>query len=155
MVIWAISHPGGLTPLVRVQCVLFAIILKTVLQLLFFFETDCPTCRLITGYLNRLADAWAGAGQLIGVSQDPEPAATRFRQDCSIGFDIVVDSDWTLSRRYDPSTVPALFLLDEEGRVTRSQIGFDKTELNELAAAMGVSGPIAERFDGNPDSKPG
>src|SRR5581483_10849379 len=110
----------------------------TVPQLLFFFETDCPTCRLIAGYLNRLADAW-GDGQVIGISQDAEPAATRFRQDCSIRFAVVVDSDWALSRQYDPSTVPALFLLDDAGRVQRSQIGFDKSELNDLAAAMGVS----------------
>jgi hypothetical protein len=129
--------------------------LSNVPQLLFFFETDCPTCRLISGYLNRLADAWGPAGRVIGISQDPEPAATAFRHDCGVRFEIVVDSDWSLSRRHDPSTVPALYLLDAEGQVVRSQIGFDKAELNDLAAAMGVTAPIATRFDGNPDSKPG
>jgi hypothetical protein len=124
-------------------------------QLLFFFETDCPTCRLISGYLNTLAAQWGTAGRVVGISQDPEPAAEAFRRDCGLQFETVIDSDWRLSRRYDPSTVPALFLLDADGRVIRSQIGFDKAELNDLAAAMGVTTTIAPRFDGNPDSKPG
>src|SRR5581483_533283 len=124
-------------------------------QLLFFFETDCPTCRLISGYVNRIAERWGASGRVVGISQDPESATQSFRSDCSVRFQTVLDTDWRLSRQYDPSTVPALFLLDAAGRVTRSQIGFDKSELNQLAAAMGITVPIAEPFDGNPDSKPG
>jgi hypothetical protein len=110
---------------------------------------------LLSGYINRLADAWSGAGCVVGISQDPEAATKAFGEDCGIRFEVRVDSDLSLSRRFDPPTVPALYLLDSAGKVIRSQIGFNKSELNELAAAMGLNNPIAERFDGNPESKPG
>ena len=118
---------------------------------LFFFETDCPTCRLMTGYLNRLSDAAA----VIGISQDPETPTEAFRQDCGIRFPIVLDRDWSISRAYGPSTVPALFLVDAEGRIAFSQVGFAKSDLNSLATILGLSQPIAAPFDGNPDAKPG
>jgi hypothetical protein len=109
----------------------------------------------MTGYLNRLFDALGDTADLVGISQDPETPTETFRQDCGIRFPIVLDRGWTISRAYDPSTVPALFLVDGVGRVGMTQIGFDKADLNDLAKAMGVNEPIAERFDGNPDTKPG
>src|SRR5262249_3342470 len=51
-------------------------------------------------------------------------------------------------------SVPALFLLDEKGHVTKSLVGFDKAGLNELAAALGHA-PIAPADDGAPAWKPG
>ena len=113
-------------------------------------ETDCPTCRLTVAYLNRLAkDA-----RVIGVSQDSEDETRQFVEQMSITIPVAIDHDLTLSRAYDPTVVPALFLLDGEGRVVRAEIGFDKETLNAIAAAMGYA-PIAEVYDGAPASKPG
>ena len=117
--------------------------------LLVFLETDCPTCRLAVPYLNKLAKQSAA---VIGISQDSETLTRQFAIQTSIAFPMEVDRDLRLSRAYDPSTVPALFLIGADGRVIRTLIGFDKEELNALAAEMGRE-TVADPYDGAPARK--
>jgi hypothetical protein len=119
--------------------------------LLVFLETDCPTCRLAVPYLNRLAQQTA---EVLGISQDSETMTRQFVSQTSAAFRIDVDSDLRLSRVYDPIAVPAFVLVGPDGYVKRAQIGFDKDELNAIAAEMGCL-PIAEAHDGAPQRKPG
>ena len=119
--------------------------------LLVFLESDCPTCRLAVSYLNRLAQQTA---RVFGVSQD-SPALTRqFKEETSAAFPLAIDEDLRLSRAYDPVSVPAFYLVGADGCIQRAEVGFDKEELNAIAAAMGA-GVIAEAHDGFPDRKPG
>ena len=118
--------------------------------LIVFFETDCPTCRLAVPYLNKLA---RGA-RVIGISQDDDAATNQVRQQLATAFPVKRDSGLTLSRRFDLRFVPSLFLLDRDGRVLRSHFGFDKSVLNEIAEQMRCA-PVADEFDGAPQSKPG
>jgi thiol-disulfide isomerase/thioredoxin len=121
------------------------------LRLLAFLQTDCPTCRLIAPYLNRLADR---GGPVIGVSQDDETLTSQFSQQLEIRFPLTRDADFQLSRQYDLVTVPTLLLLDEHDAVLRSEPGFDKGVLNEIASLF-KQPIVADPFDGNPASKPG
>ncbi|MBI1789019.1 MAG: TlpA family protein disulfide reductase [Acidobacteria bacterium] len=117
-------------------------------KLLFFFETDCPTCRLAAPYLNRLG------AKVTAISQDGEEATAEFVRQTGLRMRVEVDDGLRLSRRFDPEFVPALYLLDGQGQVLESHVGFDKEVLNRLAAALG-SGPIADPYDGAPSRKPG
>src|SRR5262249_32903615 len=119
--------------------------------LLIFFETDCPTCQLALPYFNALN---GDSIQVIGISQDDEARTGEFVRQMSMSYRIELDRGLRLSRAFDPQTVPATFLLDAQGQVTRSLIGFDKAGMNEMAAAMGHS-PIAPADDGAPAWKPG
>ena len=119
--------------------------------LLVFLETDCPTCRLAIPYLNKLARQTA---PVIGISQDSEILTRQFAEQTSIAFPVEVDRDLQMSRAYDPVAVPAFFLINVDGHVIRTQIGFSKEELNALAADMGRE-PIADPYDGSPSWKPG
>ena len=120
-------------------------------RLLFFFQTDCPTCQLISPYLNRASEQGAS---IAGVSQDDEPSTQAFTSAMAIRFPVEIDRDLRVSRRYDPVAVPTLVLLDDQDRVVQACTGFDKTALNALAATLGC-GPIARHDDGAPPSKPG
>ncbi|MBI3207311.1 MAG: TlpA family protein disulfide reductase [Candidatus Solibacter usitatus] len=120
-------------------------------SLLFFFETDCPTCRLIAPYLNRLHEA----GNVIGISQDSEGATAEFARQTGARFPVVVDRDWEISKAYDPQTVPALFLVSKDRVIEEAVVGFDKASLNHFAARFALAQEIAPEFDGNPASKPG
>ena len=120
-------------------------------RLLFFFQTDCPTCQLISPYLNRAAEQGVS---IAGVSQDDEAATQAFTSAMAIRFPVEIDRDLRLSRQYDPVAVPTVLLLDDQDAVVQSCTGFDKTALNTLAATMGVA-PIARPDDGAPPSKPG
>ena len=117
--------------------------------LLVFFETDCPTCQLALPYLNALKGA-----QVIGLSQDDEARTQDFVRQMAIAYLVVVDRGLQLSRAYDPQSVPAVFLLDEQGQAVKSLVGFDKNGLNELAVGLGHA-PIAPADDGAPAWKPG
>lgn len=118
--------------------------------LIVFFETDCPTCRLAVPYLNKLA---LGA-RVIGISQDDQATTKQFTQQLATVFPVQQDSGLALSRSFDLTFVPSLFLLGPGGRVLRSHFGFDKSVLNAIAVQMGCA-PVAEEFDGAPQNKPG
>jgi len=118
--------------------------------LLVFFETDCPTCRLAVPYLNKLARS----ARVIGISQDDEAATKRFSEQLATAFQVQRDPGLALSQAFDLTFVPSLFLIGPGGRVLRSHFGFDKSVLNEIAAQMRCA-PVADEFDGAPQSKPG
>src|SRR5215472_1443954 len=98
--------------------------------LLIFFETDCPTCQLALPYFNALA---SDSVQVIALSQDDEARTGEFVKQMAITYRVELDRGLRLSGAYDPQSVPATFLLNEKGEVTRSLIGFDKVGLNDLA----------------------
>jgi peroxiredoxin len=128
--------------------------------LLVFFEADCPTCHLTLPYLNRLSQRVRGSADVIGVSQDGESATGRIVERLTINFPVLLDRELRVSRAYDPLAAPTLFLLDRNARIIRTQIAFDKKELNEITAALCEESGIepfvlAEPYDGAPQSKPG
>jgi peroxiredoxin len=129
--------------------------------LLIFFETDCPTCHLTIPYLNRLARQLGKEDQLvIGISQDDEKATGEIIKQLTIEFPVALDKDLQVTKAYDPMAVPTLFLLGGEGEILYSQIAFDKNDLNTITAKLCEAlqrqpFTLAEKFDGNPDSKPG
>ena len=119
--------------------------------LLVFFETDCPTCQLALPYLNALS---ADKIQVIALSQDDEASTKQFIQQMGISYPVELDRGLQLSRFFNPQSVPALYLLDENGAITQTLVGFDKAGLNELAQSVGCP-TIAPANDGAPPWKPG
>lgn len=119
--------------------------------LLVFFETDCPTCQLALPYLNALHNDQI---QVIALSQDDEASTKQFVQQMGIHYPVELDRGLTLSREFDPQSVPTFYLLDDQGAVTQTLVGFDKAGLNELAQSLGQP-PIAPANDGAPAWKPG
>jgi hypothetical protein len=120
-------------------------------RLLVFLQTDCPTCQLITPYLNTLAEDGIAVR---GFSQDDAAATAAFTLAMHVAFPITVDEGLRESRHYGPTAVPTLFLLDDEGSVVRSEAGFDKERLNAIAVALGRPA-VASPHDGAPSHKPG
>jgi peroxiredoxin len=118
--------------------------------LLVFFETDCPTCRLAVPYLNKLARR----ARVIGISQDEDAATKQFTEQFATAFPVQQDPGLVLSRAFDLTFVPSLFLLGPDGHVLQSHFGFDKSVLNQIADQMRCA-PVADEFDASPDSKPG
>src|SRR5262245_18548278 len=123
-------------------------------RLLFFFETDCPTCRLAIPYVNRLSLELGARTGILGISQDGERPTRDLIDEAPIQFDVAVDGDLAVTRLYDPVAVPSFFLIDEDARVVKTLDGFDKRALNEIASAMaGKPLVIAEPFYGAPETK--
>ncbi len=130
-------------------------------KLLFFFETDCPTCRLTIPYLNRLGDLLGPEPPvLLGISQDNAIATRELVRQMQIRFPVLLDEELQVTRQYDPLAVPTLFLVDGGGTITRTLTAFDKSELNVIAVDLcaQLNRPpivLAGEFDGVPQAKPG
>src|SRR5579871_305473 len=121
------------------------------LRLLAILQTDCPTCRLITPYLNALSES---DGKVTAISQDDEGATREFVRQMEVRFPVERDPEFRVSKRFGVTTVPTLYVLDEGERVVRQEPGFDKAVLNEIATLLGKE-PVAGAYDGAPQSKPG
>jgi peroxiredoxin len=100
--------------------------------LLVFFKVSCPTCQLTLPFLERF-----DSPQVIAVSQD-DAAGTR-------GFGTklrtVLDTPRTypVSNAYGITHVPALFLVESDGRISDSVEGFSKANLEKWGARFGVA----------------
>lgn len=88
------------------------------------------------------------------ISQDGPDATQEFMRQMDVKFPVDRDPGFEISKRLGVTTVPTLYLLDEQDRVIRDEPGFDKNVLNEIAALLGHA-PVATPYDGAPQSKPG
>ncbi len=87
-------------------------------------------------------------------------SAAEFARQSGSTFPILDDSDWRVSKTYDPEFVPTLVLIDDACRVMDSVVAFDKNRLNHLSQVVAgelrvPAAMIALEGDGNPAFKPG
>jgi len=131
--------------------------------LLVFFKNTCPTCMLAFPYLQRLYERLEGAPlRFWGISQDGPAETEAFGRQFGATFPLLVDGDgYPVSNAYGLTNVPTLFLLEPEGKISRTSTGFFKTDLEGLAAELrnrfrvpGVT-PLFVDADGLPELKPG
>jgi peroxiredoxin len=102
--------------------------------LLAFFKTTCPTCQLALPFLNRLPGA-----QVFAVSQDDRKRTNAFRADFGVETGQLYDpaDGYEASNAFGITHVPSMFLIESDGRVSWSSVGFCKVELEALGAMLG------------------
>jgi peroxiredoxin len=131
------------------------------LTLTVFFKTTCPTCMIAFPYIEKIHRAYHDTGLAVwGISQHDRDRSADFAIKYGSTFPILIDSDWQVSRAYDPAFVPTLWLIDPAGNIIDCVVAFDKAGLNRLsqtiAARLDVPAVlVAPDNDGNPAFKPG
>jgi len=131
------------------------------LTLAVFFKTTCPTCVLAWQYIEKIHQTYRGVGLRVwGISPDAREPSAEFARQFGSTFPILDDSDWRVSKTYDPEFVPTLVLIDETCRVMDSVVAFDKNRLNHLSQVVAgelrvPAAVIAPENDGTPTFKPG
>jgi peroxiredoxin len=124
--------------------------------LLAFFKISCPTCQLAFPFLQRLADsAHKDAPRLVAISQDNVSDTTYFQQRFGVSMPTLIEDSrtWGTSNAYQIASVPSLFLIAQDGTISRSSEGFHRAELEKLAELFAV--PIFGPEDHVPAVKPG
>lgn len=122
--------------------------------LLAFFKITCPTCQLTFPFLQRLADR--GGPRVVGISQDDAEGTAEFNEAFGVRFETIPDpkaDGYAASNLYGLEYVPALFLVEPDGRVSWRSEGFAKADLEKLASRWGVE--LFEATDRVPIYKPG
>ncbi len=127
-----------------------------------FFKVTCPVCQYTFPFLERLFRSAGIKGiQMWGISQDDARDSKAFARDYGLTFRILMDGKgYPVSNQYGLTIVPTLFLIDENGKVVVSSVGFSKQDLLDITRRIAErdGGKKAEIFkpgEDVPEYKPG
>lgn len=115
-------------------------ILKQGPALLALFKVSCPVCQLTLPYLERLAKSTSV--QIIGISQDDQRATEEFRKEFGISFPTLIDPasrGYAVSNDYGITSVPSLFLVQEDGEISAAWAGWSKRDMSALGQLAQVT----------------
>ncbi|MEO8310058.1 MAG: TlpA disulfide reductase family protein [Caldimonas sp.] len=91
-----------------------------------FWATWCGPCRQEMPQLNRLYEKYKSSGfMLLGVNVDDDVAkAAEVAAKLGVTFPVLLDTEKTVSKLYDLSTMPSTVLIDREGKVRYVHRGY-------------------------------
>jgi peroxiredoxin len=103
-----------------------------------FFKVSCPVCQFTFPFLERLYNRFGGKDVMfLGVSQDNAGATKEFADEYGVTFPIGLDAEgYPASNAYGLTNVPTSFLIDSDGAVTIASMGFNKKDLEDVAAEL-------------------
>jgi peroxiredoxin len=127
-----------------------------------FFKISCPVCQFTFPFLERLYKRYGGNGvTFLGISQDDSRATRKFVDEFGITFPMLLDEDgYPVSNGYGLTSVPTILLIDTEGIVKVSCMGFNKKDLETIAAELAQRkkislAPLFSPSENVPANKPG
>jgi peroxiredoxin len=121
--------------------------------LLVLYKVSCPVCQVTLPYLQRVA---GGGLRIVTISQDDVPATNRFMSAFGLSMQTLLDTKeagFRVSNAFSITHVPSLFLIEPDGVISFAGSGFNKADLEALAARAGS--PIFRAEDNVPAWKAG
>jgi peroxiredoxin len=105
-----------------------------------FFKISCPVCQFTFPFLERLYKRYGGGDGVtfLGISQDDARDTKDFAKEFSVTFPMLLDDEnaYVASNAYGLTNVPTIFLIDTDGAVKVTSMGFDKKDLEAIAAEL-------------------
>jgi peroxiredoxin len=130
--------------------------------ILSFFKVSCPVCKFTFPFLERLHQRYKSDNvTFLGVSQDNTSASRDFVKDFGVTFPILIDdSSYPVSNAYGLSMVPTVFLIEPDGIVKVSSMGFVRADLESIADSLAdrqniTRTPVFLKTESVPAVKPG
>jgi len=110
--------------------------------LLVFFKVSCPTCQFTFPFLERLYRARTNHEiGMCAISQDDAESTREFHAEFGISMPTLLDKEedgYPVSNAYGLTNVPSLFLVEPDGKISRSLMGFDKKGVEKLGRRLGA-----------------
>lgn len=120
-----------------------------------FFKISCPVCQFTFPFLERLHKLYGGDGAtFLGISQDDARATKDFAKEFGTTFPMLLDEKakgYVVSNAYGLTNVPTIFLIETDGTVKISCMGFDKKDLESIGSALAERKKIAPAALFRPD----
>lgn len=105
-----------------------------------FFKISCPVCQFTFPFLERIYKRYGGDGAtFLGISQDDARDTKDFAKEFGVTFPMALDEKqkgYPASNAYGLTNVPTIFLVEPSGTVKVACLGFDKKDLEAIAAAL-------------------
>ena len=119
-----------------------------------FFKSNCPTCQYTFPFLQRMADR--GGLTIVGISQDERAKTREFCETYGVRFTVLLDSakaGYPLSNAYRLTSVPSLFLIETDGMISTTAMGFSRRDLQAIADRFEL--PVFRPGEQIPEFRPG
>src|SRR6266404_6002163 len=129
-----------------------------------FFKISCPVCQFTFPFLERLYQRYGQEGAtFLGISQDDARATAGFAREYGVTFPMALDEKekgYIASNAYGLTSVPTIFLIDTDGTVRVSSMGFVKSDLERIATELAERrkkepSPLFRPNESVPANKPG
>lgn len=127
-----------------------------------FYKVGCGTCKFSAPYFEKFHQAYNGKDgfQFWGVSQDTPEDTAAFMDEYNASFPNLLDETYWTSADFGMTNVPSLFLINKEGEILQSCVGFSRDDFNTMSATIAdhlgeAPVVISPPDDGAPDLKPG
>lgn len=104
-----------------------------------FWATWCAGCRETIPALSRLQDKYGARGlKVVGVSLDKGPKAKvgKFTRKLKVNYQVLLDSEDTLSKVFGFEGLPSLYLFDKDGRLVKALAPYTALQDKELEALV-------------------
>jgi peroxiredoxin len=111
--------------------------------LLVFFKVTCPVCQMALPFLERIhAAGTLPTLSIYGISQDDDGDTREFNREFGITFPTLLDTEesgFPVSGDYRISSVPSMFVVGQDGRISQAMEGWNRREILALGALAGVN----------------
>src|ERR1700692_131766 len=103
-----------------------------------FFKVSCPVCQFTFPFLERLYKRYGGKDvTFLGISQDNARTTKEFADEYGVTFPMLLDTEgYPASNAYGLTNVPTTFQIDTDGSVKIVSMGFNKKDLEAVAAVL-------------------
>src|SRR5690242_828898 len=143
--------------------------LKDALQrgpvVLAFFKVTCPVCQYAFPLYERAYQRLKGTNvSFVGVSQNEEDHTEQFMRQYGVTFPVLLDDPdkYPVSSGYGLTNVPTLFLIQQDGSIELSGVGWSKNDTEEIvrrlstqAGGNGAGAPLFMKGEEIAEFRPG
>jgi len=120
-----------------------------------FFKVSCPTCQYAFPYFERMSQLHKPeAATILGISQNDASETQAFIQKYGITFPVAIDDSgkYIVSNAYKLTNVPTSYLVDRDGRIQVTSVGWARKDIEEMNAKLSMMDPAQQQ---HPLFKPG
>lgn len=126
--------------------------------LVLFVARECPTSRMTLGRLQALNGLFEEAGgAIVAVHEDDAQVASATMRACKATYTALSEpAPYRTSAAWQVATLPTAFLIDADGTVADSVVGWSREDFDRIAARVSVAGggSVAVTSE-HPHAKPG
>jgi peroxiredoxin len=132
--------------------------------LLAFFKIGCPVCQFTFPFLERLYQRNKSSNAtIVGIGQNGPEKTAAFVKEYGVTFPVLLDPEekgYIVSNAYGLTMVPTLILVDTDGSVLVSSMGFVKADIESIAAQLAerahiANAPLFQSTESVPAVRPG
>jgi peroxiredoxin len=113
-----------------------------------FFKISCPVCQYAFPYIERMWQVHKTEPvSFVGISQDNASDTEAFTKNYSLTFPVALDDSrqYLVSNAYRLTNVPTVYLVDRNGGIQVSSVGWSRADMEELNLKLSMMNPAQEQ----------